>query len=119
MSTDLRLTDEPYDLAIVDGDLQLVDGREEVIQAVTIAVLAIQGEWEYDFTNGIPWLVDMFDINYPQVRKEAHLKDAILKVENVLSVDRLIYTVDPVNKGAYVAFEARTTFGPITVEIGA
>jgi hypothetical protein len=119
MSIDAKLASEPeiYDIVIEDGDLVLVDGRQEVLQAVTIRLLFILTEWDYNFTLGVPWLTEMFDIRYPLVRKEAHLKETILQTPNVLRITAFLFTVDPIAKGAYVAFTAETSFGPINGEV--
>lgn len=112
---DLKLNAN-HDLEITD-DLQLIEGRLEVLQSTKITLLFIQTEWVFDFTLGIPWLTDMFDIEVAQMEKR---KNIIKDLQNVIGLRRLIafeYNVDDVNKGALVSFSAETNFGPITNEV--
>ncbi len=117
MGTDFNFIDEPYDLDVSAGDLATVSDREQVLQAVTAAILTIQGEWEYDFTMGVPWTTGMFSIEQLRVWKEAQLTNTILNVPNVKSLEQLVFSVDPSNHGGFVAYKATTSFGPIAGEV--
>lgn len=115
MATDLKLSGE-YDLEL-DSDLHWVSDRDEVLQSCTIRLLFIQGESDFNFTLGIPWLTDMFDVQYPNIRKESNIKRTILTTLNVRRLTNFVFNLDPINKGAYVSFTAETVFGPISQEI--
>lgn len=108
---DLKL-DENHDLEITD-DLQLIEGRLEVLQSTKITILFIQLEWVFNYTLGIPWLTDMFDIEFPQIQKRKFLVVNITQVLGVRQLTAFEYNVDNINKGGLVSFEAETTFGPI------
>ena len=53
--TDLKLDPGTGDL-IVEGGMQLVDGREEGRQRLQQALAINLGEWFADITQGLPWI---------------------------------------------------------------
>jgi hypothetical protein len=53
--TDVRL-DSTYDLYWVDGLLDTVEGDEEILQRVWIALNTGLGEWAFDILFGFPYL---------------------------------------------------------------
>ena len=108
---DLKLN-ENHDLEITD-DLQLIEGREEVLQSTKITLLFIQLEWVFDFTLGIPWLTDMFDIQVPNIQKRKYIVVDLNNVIGLRTLKAFEFNVDDVNKGALVSFSAETNFGPI------
>ncbi|NIQ91014.1 MAG: hypothetical protein GWM98_04690 [Nitrospinaceae bacterium] len=55
---DLKL-DENGDLAIEDGDLVIVRGREAIAQDLDIRLQFFQGEWFLDLRLGVPWYQDI------------------------------------------------------------
>jgi hypothetical protein len=116
MAIDLKL-DENWDLAFEDGDLVLVKDRLEVLQSTKLRLLFIQTEWAYNFSLGVPWANGMFDIRMPRVKKEAYLKDTIIQTVNVRALTDFDFNFDREENGAFVAFKAETTYGPIDGEI--
>ncbi len=112
---DIELT-SAHDMKVTD-DFHIIEDRLEVLQSTKITLLFIQTEWVFNFTLGIPWLTDMFDIEYPNSQKR---KSIVKDLNNVIGLRRLIafeYNIDDVNKGALVSFSAETEFGPITNEV--
>jgi hypothetical protein len=112
---DIELT-SAHDMK-VDDDFHIIEGRLEVLQSTKITLLFIQTEWVFDFTLGIPWFTDMFDIEIPNIEKR---KNIVKDLQNVINLRRLTafeYNVDSVNRGALVSFQAETEFGPISNEV--
>jgi hypothetical protein len=116
MAIDLKLNDN-WDLDLVDGDLVLIEDRAEVIQSVKIRLLFMQLEWAFDFTLGVPWGNGMFDIRVPRIKKEAYLKDAITQTLGVRALTSFEFNIDREENGAFVAFTAETTYGPVRGEV--
>lgn len=117
MGTDLKL-DDNYDLAFVDGDLVLVHDEEEVAQNANIRLLAIKGEWYYDYNLGTPWWEDLFTMETSYEQKSKILRNRIKNTPDVNKITSFVFGVDPVEHLATVEFVANTTFGQITVGIG-
>lgn len=109
---DWRLN-ECNDIYFADGDMDFVEDREEVLQAVAVRLRLVQGEWAYDFTLGVPWMTGMFDIRVPLILKENYLRKTIRETPGVLALLELNFNQDRENRGALVTFKAQTIYGPV------
>jgi hypothetical protein len=112
MATDIAL-DANHDIVIEPDDINLIQDEFEVLQSVKIRLLFIQTEWIFDYTRGVPWFDEMFDVATSKAQKEKNIKVAILNTQNVRQITEFNFGVDPVNKGALVEYSANTTYGPI------
>lgn len=115
MAIDIELT-SAHDMKVTD-DFHLIEDRLEVLQSNKIRLLFIQTEWVFDFTLGIPWLTDMFDVQTPQNLKRKFLVGTIQNTQGTRALKAFEFNVDNINRGAYVSFEAETIYGPITQEL--
>lgn len=118
MAIDLKLSDT-YDLEIVEGDLTLVTEGDEVAQSTGIRLLFIQGEWYFDYTLGIPWFESMFTTVTSYEQKAKILKDTIRNTQGVNQILTFEFGVDPVAHRAEIEFDADTTFGVVSLKVGA
>jgi len=112
MARDWKIN-ECNDLYFGEGDMAFIDDREEVVQAVAVRLKRIRGEWAFNFTFGIPWITDMFDIRVPVILKRSYIFRMIVETPGVLSVPELNFNQDRVNRGALVTYRAQTIYGPI------
>ena len=117
MAIDLKLN-ENYDLDIVDGDLVLVSGADEVAQSAGIRLLHIQAEWYYDYTLGIPWLDNMFTVATSYEQKTKIIKDTIMGTPGVNQILTFNFGIDPVLHEALIEFTADTDFGIVSLKVG-
>jgi len=117
MAIDLKL-DETYNLAMSNGDLVLVDDGDEVAQSAGIRLLFIQAEWFFDYTQGIPWLDNMFSMATSYEQKQKILKDTILGTQGINRILSFVFGVDPVLHEAQVEFNADTVYGPVSLKVG-
>lgn len=112
MARDWKLND-CGDLYFGDGDMAFVDDAEEVLQAVSVRLKRIRGEWAFDFTFGIPWITDMFDVRIPLVLRRSYIFRMIVETPGVLNVPELNFNQDRENRGALITFRGNTIYGPI------
>ena len=107
--SDLLLTTE-HDL---DPSITLVDGVEAISQQLRIRLQIFLGEWFLDAREGIPFFRDVF-IKNPNLSVVREIfRRAISTTPNILSVDKLILTLDPAQRHLRVDFSATTTSGAI------
>jgi hypothetical protein len=116
MSTDLKL-DSSHDIVVTSGDLELATESTEVAQSCKIRLLLWQGEWILDFTEGVNWIDDIFDVSTSYEQKNSIIKAAILGAEHVESIIEYEFSMDYVNKGAQIDFTATSEFGDVVVEV--
>lgn len=115
MAIDIELT-SAHDMKVTD-DFHLIEDRLEVLQSNKIRLLFILAEWVFNFTLGIPWLTDMFDVRIPQIQKRSNLVKTIQGTPGTRALTAFEFNVDNINRGAFVSFEAETIYGPITQEL--
>lgn len=114
---DLKL-DEYHDLTVENGDLQIVDGLDEMVQACRIALLTVRYEYWLDGTLGVPWNHGMFWPWTTQEEKELHVRQALLGVTGVTSVKNLVYSDDVANKSSLIQVDQVETVEGIITGIG-
>ncbi|WP_240415034.1 DUF2634 domain-containing protein [Paenibacillus periandrae] len=105
----LKLTDG--DLVFTNGTMQLVDGNEEIAQAVRIELLTFKKEWFLDSRMGVDYygVILMKQPNYEAIRAE--LVQAILREPRIRSVDSLDVDFDRAARNLKVTFKATTRSG--------
>ncbi len=123
--TDLLLDQLTGDLAIINGDLVLIATTEQLVrQQVEITLRTFRGEWKYNINFGPPYVANA---NNPiqilgKTQKnifDLHMREAILSVEGVTSLDSYSSSVNFTSQIASVVFRASTSSGPIaeTIEV--
>jgi hypothetical protein len=121
---DLEL--ENADLRIVNGDLVLVEGAEQVAQALEIRLNSLKGEWFLDRTYGVPYFDEV--LGKPSVKAssgdtsddvaslDAVIRQEILGVAGVNKILSYRSSIDRANRVYSVTFAADTIYGPIQYE---
>lgn len=116
MATDIAL-DSNDDLWFDGVNFGLVKGTLETVQSSKIRLRFIQTEWVYDFTIGIPWFDEMFDVQVPKERKQQILVSTLQNTVGVNKILQFAFDVDRENRGALIEYEIETIFGE-TAQIG-
>jgi hypothetical protein len=113
--TYLALDKSTGDLILQDGGgVARVDGGRFVVQQVQSKLLTALGEWLLDPTIG--WMGrEDFDRNYDQFDIESRARKIILQTQGVLEVDFLTSSYS--QRKLTIQFEARTTYGSISLTI--
>ena len=113
----------PIDLMIGDnGELVLTNGRlvwtygvAATAQQCRLALLAFRGEWFEDLDSGVPWFQEILGTKWNESRVRGYIRDALLGVSTVRSVERLRLSWDNSNREVTIAWTVLSTEG-ITVE---
>lgn len=114
--TDLKLT-AAGDLDCSLPGLQLVDGVARVAQQVRTALRVLLGEWEFDLDAGVPWFQSILGIKAVNLNDvERLLKDAMLAVDDVVSVASFDMSFSAGSRQLTIAATLTTTFGDTQVE---
>ncbi|NIV93786.1 hypothetical protein GWN42_13555 [candidate division KSB1 bacterium] len=116
MAKDLKLT-QAQDLELENGDLAFIEDGEEVIQAAKIGLLHILGEWVFDYTLGVDWFGIMWSTTTSIAEKRKEIQRVLVNTEGVRRLLRLEFSIDPIERAAFVEFAADTNFGPISTEL--
>jgi hypothetical protein len=102
---DLKLT-ATGDLSYVNGDLELVSGREAIVQTIGLRLRFIQGEWFADTRVGMPYFVDAFGskrINLALFMND--IRKAVLGTPGVKDMRNLNVTTNTTTRKMSVSFE--------------
>lgn len=75
-------------LILENGDLKLVDGKDRVLQQVTVGLKILKGDWYLDYRAGIDYINGLKA--YPKILK-AEIKKAMKEVVDVQNVRSYIF----------------------------
>lgn len=112
MAKDLKLDPVTHELVVDTFDLVFLDGIDRVQQQIRIRLQFFKGEWFLDLDFGVPWFQDILGVKPPPItRAESAIREAILGVPDVASIER--FSIDYLGSGRelQVSFRAKTTFG--------
>jgi len=113
--SDLRLTkDGPsgfLDISIVDNDLQLVDGDDELRQRVEFKLEFFQGDYAPDISFGIPYYGRVFGRGVNISDLYGIFAHAIESEDGISYVEDLDISLDSVARVLLVSGSARATSG--------
>lgn len=116
MAIDLDFNNEG-DISISGGDLALKQGVDEVVQAVRITLLLIKGESAYNTDAGVDWFDTMFSTNSSLEEKEFEIREAILSVPGVKSLQSFLFEADTVTRSVRITYTATSFEGVVTDQI--
>lgn len=109
--SDVRLADNGNDVVFVNGDLQIVTGREAVAQHLRIRLRFFRGTWFLNRLEGMPYyeliLVKRVDI----ATITSIYQKVITETPGVATVENLRLDLDRVTRKLSVSFQATTTDG--------
>jgi hypothetical protein len=112
---DLELVDG--DLAIAAGEASLIDGAEQVAQALDTHLHLFRGEWFLDRSFGVPWFESILGQRMIDISTfDAILKSEILGVEGVNRIVAYESEFLRATRTYSVSFSADTIYGPISYE---
>ncbi len=116
--SDLRIgtdadEDDFNDLVVEDGDLQIVQGKEAILQDVLQRLRVFLGEWFLDTTVGLPYFQEILVKNPDQGKIDALFINQVLGTPGVVQLDSWSFQVDLTRRILTVAFKAQTTDGTV------
>lgn len=100
-----------HDLDIVNYDLQLVDGIDQVRQKIENRLQFFYGEWFLDNTQGVKLYETVFVKNPNLGLISSVMKSAILDTRDVNSILEYTQEYDPSARSLTVNFKVNTTYG--------
>lgn len=116
---DIQLNNE-WDLNLVNGDLVLLRGADEVCQHIKQRLLTFLGEWFLDLGIGLPWLQQILEKPADLQTVEAILQKAIRESPGVLELQAFeILADDLLERTARVNFTVLVSDAdePINIEL--
>ena len=105
------LLDGNSDLQILDGNLPMVEGLDEIRQAVELSLKSFQGEWFLDFDSGIPYFQTIFKKGTTLAAIESIFLNSITSIVGVLDIQTFNLSYNPESRRLNVEFSALTTDG--------
>ena len=99
------------DIVIVDGDLPLVEGIEEIRQLVTQRLSAFEGDWFLDLDSGLPYFQVILQKATSISQIEGIYLEEIASIPGILDIESFNIEFEPGNRRADISFRARTTDG--------
>lgn len=103
--------DSQNDLELVNNDLGVVTGRDEIGQILRHELRVFFGEWFLDESIGVPYYEEIFVKGQDLAQIDAILKEKILNTPGV--VELIAFALDLNGREASLSFTARTTEGII------
>lgn len=104
-----KLDIETFEPILDNGAFVMVEGKDEVIQDLTVALRVFLKEWQFDESVGLDWLGRVF-WDHPQALRDAEIKRAILAVDDVISISSFA-TRENLDETITIEFSVLTTFG--------
>jgi hypothetical protein len=105
--------DTTGDLAIVNNDLTMLDGAERVRQHLQIKLRLWTTEWFLDTEFGTPYLPEIIGKQLSLGGSVAALKNSILEVDGVQTIERFDYEFNRADRTLKVDFDVLTPYGLI------
>lgn len=106
--------DASNDIEIINNDLFLLGGRDEIAQVLRQELRVFLGEWFLNTDEGIPYLQEILKKNPNVSTVDAIFKNKILESPGVIELTE--YTLDFENRKLRLYFKARTEEGIITFD---
>jgi hypothetical protein len=115
--SDILLDRDSHDLAVIDGDLQLVRGVDLIRQRLKQRILTISGEWFLDENIGLPWFQEFSQKGIDDERVKAAILRVIAETQGVSEVVEFDMSLDRRARKLMVSFRVTTTLGDIALEV--
>ena len=114
---DLALDPKTGDLLIVDFDMQLITGIDQIAQNLAIRLRFMFGEWFLNTLIGIPYYQYFFIKNPNQIQVETFLKDEISNTRGVEEITSFSSDFDGVTRKFSVDFACRAVDETLQMEL--
>lgn len=95
------------------GNVEILDGVEEIAQRVFVRLNFFLGEWPHDLRQGMPWREQFFEKGASVATMRAILLGVLQDVPGVREVVTLTLDLNSAARRLTVDFEARTVQGAI------
>lgn len=114
MPSDFKLT-EYGDLDFSSGDLEWIEGAEELAQLMQTKTLKLYGEDKYAIETGIKWFgsPSMYDHQSDDKYRELQLRGAYMAIPEITGIPILTISKDSAGKVS-ISFVANSIYGEIT-----
>jgi len=107
------------------GNMNIVDGIDEVKQRLHTRLLRFLGEWYLDITLGVPYLQEILIKNPSQAAVVNNIKQTILKTKGVTGITDFVIKLNTdgsgniVQRSVVIEFSATTDQGDVDMSISA
>lgn len=105
------LLDESGDLALVDGDLVMVSGVDEIAQRLRIRLRLFAGEWFLAPDAGVPYFERILGQKISKAALLSILREQVLACPGVASIETLDADVDGARRSVTVTLSVTTDEG--------
>jgi len=99
------------DVKMSGGDLQIVDGKEAILQNILQRLRIYLGEWFMDNTKGIDYFNQILVKNPQQSKIDAIIINQILSVPGVTLLTNYSFSTNFVTRVLLINFKCQTTSG--------
>lgn len=99
------------DIKIVNGDLVLISGVDEVTQEILCSLRTFLGEWFLDNSIGVPWFQQVFVKNVEKSVVDALIINTICSVPGVQTLLSYTSTINTSTRAMTISFKAQSTSG--------
>lgn len=106
------------DIAIIDGNLSIVTGIEEIRQLIKQRLLSFQGEWFLNFNQGMPYFQTILKKATTLSAIENIYINTIIQTPGVIDIETFRLDFDPATRRANITFRALTTNGVLDFNTG-
>lgn len=117
MAIDLKLDTDYHDLDIVNYDLALVDGIDQVRQKLEARLQFFFGEWFLDNTQGVKLYETVFVKNPDLGLIASTFKSAILETRDVRNIIEYDQVYDPKLRKLEISFKVDTSYGIVETTV--
>ena len=97
----------------VEGDLVFTKGVDATAQQCQLALLSFRGEWFADLESGVPWYEDILGQKFDEARVRSVIRDALLAVDTVSSVEDLEILFDGSTREVTIVWTVLSTAGQV------
>lgn len=112
---DLNPTSTHYkDLALVNEDLEIVEGTTQIQQHILQRLRIFLGEWFMDSGIGLPYFQEILVKNPDQSKIDALFFNTIQETPGVVAITYYKFNVDLPARKLSVSFRAQTTSGTVS-----
>ena len=108
---------EDQDINIVDSNLELVEGIEEIRQLTKQTLLSFEGDWFLDLDLGLPYFQTILQKATSISAIEGIYLDAIAATPGIIDILTFNLTLEPGTRKADIRFSARTSDGVLDFNI--
>lgn len=116
---DIKLSTSSHDLLIVNYDLVLVDGVDQVLQSIKMRLLFFAEEWFLDTSRGMPYFDTIGTKNPDMAIVDSIFKSTIVETIGVTNLVEYLSDFNKTERKLTISFKVETIYGASsTITIG-